>query len=259
MINILIDNLYVYVLVFVRIAGIISFNPIMSRNNIPNMARVGLIFFSTICIAPSAMIDSEFSVNTISLVVSIGRELLVGFVLAYVFNIFYYMLFAASDVLDMQFGFSMAKVMDPGTNVQTAVTGNILNFFFIGYLFATDTHRLLIRLIIFSYDVIPVGASSLVIDGLPEFAFEIFRTAFMLAMRLTFPFVAVELIVELSLGIMMKLIPQIHVFVINMQIKIVISLAMLYLLSGPIASFFDNYISLLFDYMQNALYLISGR
>ncbi|MGN0605703.1 MAG: flagellar biosynthetic protein FliR [Oscillospiraceae bacterium] len=258
MVNILIDNLYVYVLVFVRIAGVISFNPIMARSNIPNMVRAAMIFFSTICIAPSAMLPENFTVSTISLVVSIGRELLVGFVLAYVFNVFYYMLFAASDLLDMQFGFSMAKVMDPGTSVQTAITGNILNIFFIGYLFATNTHRLLIRLIVFSYDVLPVGAASMVIDGLPDFAFEIFKTAFMLAMRLTFPFVAVEIIIELFLGVMMKLIPQIHIFIINMQIKIILSIVMLYLLSEPIAGFFDNYILLMFDYMQNALYLIAG-
>lgn len=258
MLSILIDNLYVYLLVFVRIGGIIAFNPIMSRRNIPAMMRVALIFFSTICIAPSAMLSENFSVSTISLVVSVGRELFVGFVLAFVFSFFYYMLFAASDILDMQIGFSMAKVMDPNTNVQTAVTGSLLNFFFIAYLFATNTHLLLIRIMVFSYELIPVGAESIVIDQLPQFMFELFESAFMLAMRLTFPFIAVEFIIEMCLGIMMKLIPQIHVFVINMQIKILLAIVMLYLLSGPIAGFFDNYIALMFDNMQNALYLISG-
>lgn len=256
MISIILDNLYVYILVFVRIGGIIAFNPLISRSNIPRIARVGLILLSSICIAPTAIMPADFHTDTISLILSIGRELFVGFILAYVFNVFYYMLFVAGDLLDMQFGFSMAKVMDPGTNVQSAITGNLLNMLFIGYVFATNTHLLLIRLAVYSYDIIPVGAGTIVIDSLPEFVFEMFTTAFMLAMRLTFPFIAVELIVELCLGIMMKLIPQIHVFVINMQLKIIISIVMLFLLAEPIAGFMDNYITIMFNYMQNVLHTI---
>lgn len=258
MINIIIDNLYVYILVFVRIAGIIFFNPVMSRNNIPRMARVSLVLLSSIIIAPVTTVSSDFSADRISLVISIGKELFIGFILAYVFNVFYYMIFTAGEIMDMQFGFSMAKVMDPGSNVQAAITGNLFNIFFIGYIFATNTHALLIRLTVYTYDVIPVGAGNLVIDKLPEFVFEMFCTVFTLAMHLAFPFVAVELVVEMCLGIMMKLIPQIHVFVINMQLKILISIVMIYMLANPIAGFIDNYTSLMFEYMQNVLYTITG-
>ncbi len=258
MLSIILDNIYVYFLVFVRIAGVILFNPLLSRRNIPSMAKVGLIMFSSFIIAPSAMISENFYTDSVSFIISIGKELLVGFIFAYVFNVFYYMIFTAGDLLDMQFGFSMAKVMDPGTNVQSAVTSNLLNMLFIAYIFATDTHHLLIRIVVFSYDVIPVGAGNIVIDSLPEFVFEMFVTAFMMIMHLTFPFIAVELVVEICLGIMMKLIPQIHVFIINMQLKIVISIIMLFILSEPIAAFLDNYISRMFEYMQNALYVIAG-
>jgi flagellar biosynthetic protein FliR len=245
-------------LVFVRIAGIVFFNPIMSRSNVPRMAKTGLVLLSSILIAPITTVSPDFRADAVSLVISVGKELFVGFVLAYIFNVFYYMIFTAGDILDMQFGFSMAKVMDPGSNVQSAVTGNLVHIFFIGYIFATNTHALLIRLVVYSYSVIPVGAGNIVIESLPEFIFEMFNTAFLMIVHLAFPFVAVEFIVEMCLGIMMKLIPQIHVFVINMQLKIIISIVMLYLLAEPISGFMDNYISSMFSYMQNVLKLISG-
>ena len=58
---------------------------------------------------------------------------------------------------------------------------------------------------------------------------------------------------ELSLGILMKLIPQSHVFVIQMQGKILLALILLISLSIPMTRFIDNYIVKMFDSMNNAL------
>ncbi len=256
MLSIILDNLYVYMLVFVRIAGVILFNPLLLRRNIPAMAKSALILFSTIVIAPTATITEGLLTDSVSLIIAIGKELFLGFVFSYVFTVFYYMIFTAGDLLDMQFGFSMAKVMDPGSNVQVAVTSNLLNMLLIAYIFATNTHYLLIRIVLFSYDVIPVGAGNITIELIPEFIFEMFITAFSIIIHLTFPFIAVEFVVEICLGIMMKLIPQIHVFIINMQIKIIIAIVLLFILSEPIAGFLDNYLGKMFEYMQNALYVL---
>ena len=51
----------------------------------------------------------------------------------------------------------------------------------------------------------------------------------------------------------MKLSPQIHVFVIQMQGKIMLSLIMLFALALPITNFINNYIAKMFDSMNNAL------
>ena len=48
----------------------------------------------------------------------------------------------------------------------------------------------------------------------------------------------------------MKLIPQIHVFVINMQMKVMLGFVLLLAFSGPIASFLDNYMRVMLENMQ---------
>jgi flagellar biosynthesis protein FliR len=50
----------------VRIAGVILFNPLLSRRNIPSMAKVGLIMFSSFIIAPSAMISENFYTDSLN-------------------------------------------------------------------------------------------------------------------------------------------------------------------------------------------------
>ena len=61
----------------------------------------------------------------------------------------------------MNFGFAMAKIFDPATNIQSAFTANILNLLFILYFFATNSHLVLIELAVSSYDLFSVGAGGL--------------------------------------------------------------------------------------------------
>lgn len=249
--DIIIDNLYVYVLVFVRIAAIVGFNPIITRQNIPAMVRAGIIFFSTVLVTPLVPVPAE--PDAPDLAVSIVRELAVGWIMGYIFNIFFYMLAYVGDILDMQFGLSMAKVMDPGTGVQSAFTGNLINLVFMAYFFITNSHLVLIKIAVDSYELIPAGAANINIYAASSFGISIFTSVFTLAVRLAFPFVATEFILEMGMGILMKLIPQIHIFVINMQFKILLAIIMLFVLAKPITVFIENYIIIYFDYLNEAL------
>ena len=254
--NIVIDNIYMYVLVFIRLAAMIAFNPILTRNNIPGGVRTGIIFFSTIILTPSVPIPAGFENNTFDLVFCIVREIAAGWGLGYIFNIFFYMFVFAGDILDMQFGLSMAKVMDPGTNVQSAFTGNLINLVYMAYFFVTDSHLVLIKMAVHSYEMIPAGAPEINLYGAASFGISMFTSVFNLAVRLVFPFVAAEFILEIGMGILMKLIPQIHIFVINMQFKILLAIIMLFILAKPITVFLENYILIMFDYVNDALYAL---
>ncbi len=242
-----------YVLVMVRLIGIIAFNPILARNNIPSLVRTGLIFFTTVVLTPLVPIPQGYGGGDFELIFGIIREIAVGWLLGYVFNIFFYMLMYVSDILDMQFGLSMAKVMDPGTNVQSAFTGNLVNLLFMAYFFVTNTHLVLIKTVVYSYDFIPAGAEGINLEMGIAFGIDVFTAAFSIAIRLAFPFVAMELILEIGMGILMKLIPQIHIFVINMQFKILLAMVMLFVMARPITTFMENYIIIIIEKLHDAL------
>ena len=250
------SNTFTYILVFVRMAGMIGFNPILNRNNLPAQVRVGMIFTLTILLAPNLHPGNAAIFTSMDLVVAILKELMVGIACGFVFQIFYYLLFFIGDLMDTQFGMSMAKVFDPGTNIQTSISGNLLNMMFILYIFATDSHLLLIHLFATSYDVVSMGAVRLSPD-IAQYLLHLFISAFSLAIRLAVPFIAAEFVLELSMGILMKLIPQIHVFVINIQFKILLAMLLLLLFAAPIASFIDNYIKLVFESMRDMLFVLS--
>lgn len=254
----IIDNLDIYMLVFARIAGIIFMNPIISKTNVPAMVKVAIVLCSSVLITPAIEIPADFEAGTFDFLLNFGKEIAVGFLLSYVFNVFYYMLITAGDFLDTNFGLAMAKVFNPATNIQSAFSSNLLSTFFILYFFATNSHLSLINVAVSSFDIVPVGFKGFDLYSASGFAIDLFGNVFSIALKLAIPFIATEFVLEVSMGILMKLIPQIHIFVIQIQLKILLAIVMLFILAGPIAVFIDNYTLMLFDEAKNALRSLTG-
>lgn len=251
-------NISVYLFVFVRMGGMILLNPIFARRNMPTQVKMGLILCLTLLIAPTVQAAPIASLTEAGLLFGLLREVFIGLVCSYVFYIFYYLLFFAGDLMDVQFGLSMAKIFDPGTSIQMSVSGNLLNIMFMLYLFATDSHLLLIRIFASSYQIIPVGAATLSFAGVAGFVLNLFLSAFSLIVRLTLPFIAAEFVIEIAMGVLMKLIPQIHVFVINIQFKMLLGIFLLLAFASPISGFVDHYLAVMFESIEKALYAMAG-
>ena len=258
MLSINFNDVYIYIMVLVRLVGVIAFNPVFAQRGVPARIRAGLVMMITIVMAPTIEPSGTMDYGTFFRF-HIDKR---AFHRIYFFicnKYFYYMLIGVGEILDTQFGLSMSKVFDPSTSVQMAVSDKILNLFFILYIFTTNSHLLLIRIIYSSYDIIPVGVPKFNLDSVNSFAIDLFINTFSLVIRLTFPYLAIHFILQICLGVLMKLIPQIHIFVINMESKILLTLIILLVFSQPMANFIDNYIGIMFESLQNILYAIIGE
>lgn len=251
MFNSIVANAPAWLLVFARMGGLLGMNPLFARKNVPAMVRAGLTFAITALIVPG-IAASEIQVQgSLDLAVGMLKELFVGFACGFVFQIYYYMLFFVGDLMDTGFGLSMAKVFDPGTSIQMSISGNLLNILFVLYIFATDSHLLLIRIFTTSFQILPVGSMAFSPDA-AQFFLQLFMAAFSMGLRLVLPFMAAEFVLELSMGVLMKLIPQIHVFVINIQFKLLLGMLTLLAFASPVASFIDRYMRVMFENLQRA-------
>ena len=66
---------------------------------------------------------------------------------------------------------------------------------------------------------------------------ELFVECVLLAVKLAMPILAAELLGQMGMGILMKVIPQINVFSINIELKVIIGLMLLLLLLYPFSEF----------------------
>lgn len=244
-----------FALVFCRIAGMILFNPLLGRKNVPTMLRAGLVLLLTVLIAPSSSIASIEVLSGFGLFMAMVKELFAGVCFGFLFQIYYYMLFVAGDVIDMGFGLSMSKAFDPGTNIQVSLTGNLFQIMFIVYFFVTDCHLLFIKLIYSTFDVVSLGGMHFG-QAVPQFMCTQFVYAFGLIIHLALPYIAASFILEIAMGVLMKLIPQINVFAVQFQLNIILGMTLLFAFAVPTTEFIQKYINQVFVEMQSLLQLL---
>lgn len=161
--------------------------------------------------------------------------------------------------MDTQIGFGMAKAMDPMTGVQMPLFANLFYYLFILYFFIVGGHLKYIELFITSYDILPLDYSFTPQTlNLVYFIASYLGTVITLAVKFAMPIIASELITEFVIGVMMKAVPTIQIFVVNIQLKIVIGMLVLFAVAQPMSDFLEYLMNIMFQNLYNAIGLIGG-
>lgn len=255
MLSFTLNDINLFALVFTRIGGMIFFNPLLNRKNIPAQFRIAFVLGLTLLIIPTLSPDAAAGLEGFTLVFALIKELFAGICFGAIFQIYYFLVFVAGDVIDMGFGLSMAKAFDPSTNIQTSLSGGLFQLLFVVYFFVTDCHLIFVRLIVSTFDLIDLGAMNFGAN-IGSFVCAQFVSAFGLIMHLAIPFMAASFVLEIGMGVLMKLIPQINVFSIHFQFKILLGLGLLFLFAVPVSEFIQSYINELFLQMQSLIGVI---
>ncbi len=246
-----------FALVFMRMTGAVMFNPVLGRTNIPGAFKGALIFMLTLMLyvgvggtlqqEPATMI--EFGVMLL-------RELLIGFVLGFSMELFFMIVRYASSIIDHTMGLSMAQSYDPTSRTQMTVSVGLYYAFLFLLFLATDGHVRFIALIFTSARLIPFGQVAMPPE-IPRMIFEIFKANIVMGMQLAFPIIAMEMVTEAAVGILMRMIPQINVFAVNFQLKILVGLSMLVFMFSPMADRMYMILNNMFLYMERLIVLMS--
>ncbi len=252
------NNFQAYLLVFARVIGIFAFNPIFSRRNIPAYVKIGSSIALTLVIGLSAINNVQVQIDSVPmLAVAVLKEGFVGVVLGFITQLFLSTILVASETMDMESGLGMATIYDPASGVQMPMFGSILTTMFVIYFFVTNSHLSYIKIFAISYDFIPVGYKSINPD-VAMIIVNYFGTVLALAMKLAIPLVIAQLLLEFCVGILMKAVPQIQVMQVNIQVKLLFGLFLLFIIAGPISDFIDKYIGMLIDNLVGILPAIKG-
>lgn len=237
-------------LVMLRMAGMLVINPIFGRRSVPVMLNAGLAFVMAVLLTASMRLPAIPEPTLIGFFPLVLREMLVGMLASFMLQLFLSILIVGGEIVDMQIGVGMAKVFDPGTNASVSLTSTLFNAMFILTFFATNNHLTFLRMAAQTFQIIPLGYNSFNWENLriiPEY----FSTIMIFSMKLCLPIVVLEIIVTLAVGVIMRIIPQINVFVVSIQFKLLVGMFAIVLLVGPFMVFFENLIVICFENIQN--------
>lgn len=230
---------YLFLLVLMRMTGVFVIHPILGRSNVPSIARVGLSLGLTLAVYRTAPSPGLTDPTLLQLAPLIFKELIVGIVCAFLTHMFLSVLIVAGEMVDMQMGLGMAKAFDPGTNASISLSAQLFNILFVLGFFATNNHLTLIQMVAMSLRILPPGNFTLNMEAfylIPQ----LLTSILLFAVKLCMPIVVIEIITTFAVGIIMRIIPQINVFVLNIQLKLGLGLIVLFLLMPTFSAFIEN-------------------
>lgn len=212
------------VLVLLRVSGLMAFAPFFSSQSFPKQVRALFAITVAYCLAPVVsalpMAHSEISFSAI-----LG-ELAVGMIYGLVLMMLNEVMIFAGQVMGIQFSFSLVNLMDPNTQIQTPLLGQFFSMYGTVILVTAGLHRTLLAALMRSFAIVPVGAVVMSAKSGAAIA-AMFSGVFLCGLQLAAPVMAATFLVELGIGLLGRMSPQIPVLSFTVPAKTLVAYILL--------------------------------
>jgi flagellar biosynthetic protein FliR len=215
-----------FILVFFRVASVLWLLPIFSARSISVPFKAGVsILIAFLMLDFVNMGDITFS-DPYFMMLLVLKEIFIGVTIGYSVRLLFTTVQVAGEMVALQSGFGFARFMDPYTNSQVSELTQIMNILTLMIFFAIDAHHTILKGLLVSFRELPLGGASLK-GPLVDYLITITGKVFSLGLKIGAPLIITLFLVELSLGILSRMIPQINVFMEGMPLKILITISIL--------------------------------
>lgn len=249
------ENYLTFLLILVRIASYIFTIPVFSMRQISSVVKLGIVLVLTV-VTFSTLPEQVITVNSlIELGFLVIQEVLLGLILGYTSTIIFLAIQSAGDLIDFTAGLKMSASYNPITGVSSSLYSSLYNWLAVILFFNIDGHHYLLKGIVNSFYFLELGQEYLHLLKLDSIIYLISRF-FLISIQLALPVGVILFLVDIILGMISKVIPQINVFLLGMPAKIAVSFIMHFvLILGIIQSTswaLDSVMSI-FDYFVKTL------
>ncbi len=222
-------DLEYFLLVLVRITCFVYAAPFFSMSNTPRMIRVGFSIFLSYLVF-TGVEHNEVVYNTLlGYAVIVMKEALTGFLIGWGAQICSTVTSLAGSIADMEIGISMVSLMDPATRQQATFTGVFYQYIFTLFLMITGMYQYLLLALIDSFTLIPVNGAVFKTEALLESVASFMGNYLVMGFRIILPIFCTMILLNSILGILAKVSPQLNMFAVGIQLKVLIGLGILFL------------------------------
>ncbi|MCL2225041.1 MAG: flagellar biosynthetic protein FliR [Defluviitaleaceae bacterium] len=252
------NNIDVLMLILVRVSAFMVSLPVLSGMSIPLQARLFFAFILSTAIYSSGLVETVTYHDTVSgfimlIVAEAMTGALMGFVLFFVFNIILF----AGHFIDFSMSFAMVNVMDPIQQIQVPIMGNLLFMLANAVLVVAGGLHIFLRYFFASFRLVPIG-TAFILGNYPiaDFMVTTFVGFVITGISLALPLIGTMLVIDVCLGVMVKAVPQMNVFVVGMPLKVMVGLFLVFAVLVPN---FDVIYARIFDMaLDNFLSFMEG-
>jgi flagellar biosynthesis protein FliR len=208
---------------FLRALALFTALPVLGARSVPNRVRIALAAFIALAAQPSLSPIEPVPLDSPQALLLVAQQLVIGLSLGFAVRLVFAAVEFAGEIIGLQMGLNYAGFFDP-LSASTATAASRFFGTMVAWLFiVANGHLLVIGALVHSFTAFPVG---------PEpFAFlhqvqpqrwgaEIFSTGLWIAL----PLVTMMIFVNLVLGAISRVAPQINIFAIGFPVTLGVGL-----------------------------------
>lgn len=212
-----------FLLVFMRLLGLVLFAPILSAQILPITFRFYLILSMSWLLAATVPPASLEASTMVSLTLVMASELIIGLIVGTFLQFMFAALQLAGQAAGTQMGLALASVVNPQFDDQASTTAVVYATVASLIFLATGLDREMFRVVLESFEVIPLGGV-VAQDSVIELVMTVFSQSMILAIRVAAPVVVALFMAELALGFVGRTVPQLNVLSVGFSLRIVLGL-----------------------------------
>ncbi|TFZ50455.1 flagellar type III secretion system protein FliR [Serratia proteamaculans] len=234
-----------------RILALISTAPVFSEKQISKKVKIGLGGLIVILIAPGLPISTVPIFSAAGLWLA-AQQILIGVALGLTMQFAFAAIRLAGEVIGMQMGLSFATFFDPSGGPNTPVLARLLNLLAMLLFLSFNGHLWLISLLVDSFHTLPIQAEPLNGNGflaLTQAGSLIFINGLMLAL----PLICLLLTLNMALGLLNRMTPQLSVFVIGFPVTMTIGIMTIGMMMPMLAPFCEHLFGEFFDRLADVI------
>lgn len=197
-----------------RAGGVVIATPGLNQKGAPTQVRIALVIALGIALFASMGPGDLAGADPLLIVALAPLELLIGVAMGFCVRLLFAAIEVAAEFASFQMGYAAAAVFDPTTGSTMAPPTRLMYVIAVLLFLSIDGHHQVILALAGSYDFVPVGMagiSSLDAGAMLELTYGLFETA----ARLAFPLIFVMLVINIVLGLLVRFVPQVNVFMIG--------------------------------------------
>jgi len=235
----------------VRVLALIATAPILSERSVSRKVKIGLAFMITWLLVPMLPPSQVtlFSVGGLWLLI---QQMLIGIALGFTMQFAFAAVRTAGEVIGLQMGLSFATFFDPGSRLNMPVLARFLDMLAMLLFLSFNGHLWLISLLADSFHTLPIGGEPLNANAflaLTKAGGLIFLNGMMLAL----PLITLLLTLNMALGLLNRVSPQLSVFAIGFPITLSIGILTMGILMPLLAPFCEHLFSEVFDLLSDII------
>jgi len=222
-------DLEYFLLILVRISCFVYVAPFFSMSNVPRRVKIGFSIFLAYLIFHAVERTDVVYDTLLGYAVIVMKEALTGFLVGWGAQICTTVTSFAGSIADMEIGLSMVSLMDPTTREQATFTGVFYQYLFTLFLIITGMYQYLLQALVDTFTLIPINGAVFKSEALLESVIMFLSDYITIGFRIILPIFCTMILLNCVLGVLAKVSPQLNMFAVGMQLKVLVGLGILFL------------------------------